>query len=43
MGPGKNTTTEEKRIIWKMHEEGKKVAEISEVIEISRKKSVQCN
>ena len=37
MGTGKTTTTEEKRIKQKMHEDGKKVAEISEVMEICRK------
>ena len=37
MGTGKNTTSEEMRIIWKMHENGKKVAEISEVKEIFRR------
>ena len=37
MVTGKNTTTEEKRIIWKMHEYGKNVAEISELKEIFQK------
>lgn len=38
MGSGKHTTIEERRIIWKMHEGGRKVAEIAKILNISRKK-----
>lgn len=38
MGSGKHTTIEERRIIWKMHEGGQKVAEIAKNLNISRKK-----
>lgn len=38
MGSGNHTTTEERRIIWKMHENGKKVSEIAKELQVSRKK-----
>ena len=39
MGSGKHKITEERRIKWKMHENGgKKVSEIAKELQVSRKK-----